>query len=194
MAIENDVLGMMEEDVSTAASNSVESAGLGKVGELARKIREKEHALANLEEMAAKAKQELLKLTDEDLPAVMQEIGLRSFKLDDGSTVEIKPLYGGHIKADNKPAAFDWLRDHGYGDIIKNTVTVAFGAGDDEKANQFVLDVLHQGLQPEQKTDVNAQTLKAWVKERVEAGQEFPMNLFGAFVGQRATIKPAKGK
>jgi hypothetical protein len=32
-------------------------------------------------------------------------------------------------------------------------------------------------------------TLKAWVKERVEKGSEFPSDLFGAFIGQRAVIK-----
>jgi hypothetical protein len=30
------------------------------------------------------------------------------------------------------------------------------------------------------------------VKERVENGDEFPMELFGAYIGQRATIKKGK--
>jgi hypothetical protein len=32
-------------------------------------------------------------------------------------------------------------------------------------------------------------TLKAWVKEQVERGNEFPMELFGAYIGLRAIIK-----
>jgi len=32
-------------------------------------------------------------------------------------------------------------------------------------------------------------TLKAWVKEQVERGNAFPAELFGAFIGQKATIK-----
>jgi hypothetical protein len=44
----------------------------------------------------------------------------------------------------------------------------------------------------EQKTEVHPQTLRAFVKERVEAGEEFPMELFGAWVGQRAVIKRGK--
>jgi hypothetical protein len=32
-------------------------------------------------------------------------------------------------------------------------------------------------------------TLKAWVKEMVERGNEFPSELFGAYIGQKAVIK-----
>jgi hypothetical protein len=32
-------------------------------------------------------------------------------------------------------------------------------------------------------------TLKAWVKEQVERGNEFPSDLFGVYIGQKATIK-----
>jgi hypothetical protein len=46
-----------------------------------------------------------------------------------------------------------------------------------------------RGFTPQQKTDVHSQTLKAWVRERVENGESFPMQLFGAYIGQRATIK-----
>lgn len=189
----SDVLNMMEEDVSAADASSIEQRpGLGRVAELAKAIREKEQTVDNYEEAAKKAKAELLKLTDEDLPALMQEIGLKSFRLDDGATVEIKATYGGHIKAENKPAAFEWLRDHNHGDIIKNIVSVNFGAGEDNAALDFIADTTRRGFTPEHKTDVNPMTLKAWVKERVEKGEEFPMTLFGAFVGQRAVIKTAK--
>jgi hypothetical protein len=44
------------------------------------------------------------------------------------------------------------------------------------------------GYAAEQKTEVHPSTLKAWVKERVETGETFPMELFGAYVGQRANI------
>jgi len=39
---------------------------------------------------------------------------------------------------------------------------------------------------------VHPQTLRAFVKERCEAGEDFPMELFGAWVGQRAVIKRGK--
>jgi hypothetical protein len=36
--------------------------------------------------------------------------------------------------------------------------------------------------------------LKAFIKERVEQGDEFPMELFGAFIGQKATITKGGSK
>ena len=103
----SDVLNMMEEDVSAADASSIEQRpGLGRVAELAKAIREKEQTVDNYEEAAKKAKAELLKLTDEDLPALMQEIGLKSFRLDDGATVEIKATYGGHIKLSDTSQLF----------------------------------------------------------------------------------------
>ena len=49
-----------------------------------------------------------------------------------------------------------------------------------------------EGYVPQQNTSIHYQTLRAFVRERVEAGDEFPMDLFGAYVGQRAVIKGAK--
>ena len=49
-----------------------------------------------------------------------------------------------------------------------------------------------EGYFAEQKTDIHPQTLRAFVKERVENGDDFPMELFGAYVGQRAIIKRSK--
>ena len=49
-----------------------------------------------------------------------------------------------------------------------------------------------EGILAQQNTTIHSQTLRAFVRERVEAGDEFPMDLFGAYVGQRAVIKGAK--
>tara|TARA_R100000353_G_C6418207_1_gene172350 strand:- start:8 stop:586 length:579 start_codon:yes stop_codon:yes gene_type:complete len=191
----SDLLAEMEADFEEASATAVERVnqeGLGSVAEIARAIRAKEDQVAHLEDQLKESKKELLKLTDEDLPAMLQELGLSSFSLDDGSNVEVKPTYGASIKVDNRPAAFEWLREHGYDDIIKNTVACSFGRGEDDRASAFAAFAEKEGYFAEQKTEVHPQTLRAFVKERVEAGDEFPMELFGAYVGQRAVIKRSK--
>ena len=126
------------------------------------------------------------------MPAMLAEIGISSFSLDDGSTVEVKQTYGASILMDNRPAAYEWLRDNGYDDIIKNTVLCQFGRGEDDQASAFAAFAQQHGYVPEQKTEIHPQTLRAFVKERVEEGDAFPMELFGAWVGQRAVIKRGK--
>jgi len=36
---------------------------------------------------------------------------------------------------------------------------------------------------------IEPMTLKAWVKEQIERGSELPTELFGVYIGQKATIK-----
>ena len=111
---------------------------------------------------------------------------------NDGSTVEVKPTYGASILVDNRPQAYEWLRENGYDDIIKNNVICSFGRGEDDKASAFKAFAAKEGYVANQKTEIHSQTLRAFVKERVEAGDAFPMELFGAWVGQRAVIKRGK--
>ena len=190
----DDIVKQLEEDFEETLSsvNKVDQGGLKSLASLARQIQEEEGNIAKLEETLKEAKKKLLKLTDEDMPAVMQEVGMNKFELDDGSTVEVKPTYGASILVDNRPQAYEWLRENGYDDIIKNNVTCSFGRGEDDKASAFKAFAAKEGYVANQKTEIHSQTLRAFVKERVEAGDAFPMELFGAWVGQRAVIKRGK--
>jgi len=191
----NELARLMEADFEEKKANSVETIdqqGLTSVAGLARLIRDKAVEIESLEADLKDSKQTLQKLTDEEMPAMLAEMGISSFALDDGSTIEVKQTYGASILVKNRPTAFDWLRDHQYDDIIKNTVLCQFGRGEDDQANAFSTFAEEQGFIPQQKTEIHPQTLRAFVKERCEAGEEFPMELFGAWVGQRAVIKRGK--
>jgi len=191
----DDLAKLMEADFEEKQATSVEKIdqqGLTSVAGLARLIRDKELKLESLETSLKAVKKELQKLTDEEMPAMLAEIGISSFALDDGSTVEVKQTYGASILVQNRPTAYEWLRDHQYDDIIKNTVMCQFGRGEDDQASAFSQFAETQGFIPQQKTEIHPQTLRAFVKERCEAGEEFPMELFGAWIGQRAVIKRGK--
>lgn len=189
-----DLTKLMEQEFENLASSvdKVDQQGLKSVAALAREIQQEEEYIAALEDDLKKAKKKLLKLTDEEMPAILAEIGMMDFTLDDGSKVEVKPTYGASIRVDNREAAYEWLRENGYDDIIKNTVACQFGRGEDDLASSFTAFAQQQGYVPTQKTEIHSQTLRAFVKERCEAGDEFPMELFGAWVGQRAVIKRGK--
>jgi hypothetical protein len=191
----NDLTNLMEQDFEENLASSVEKidqSGLNTVAGLARQIRDQEKSIAELDRQLKEKKKSLLKLTDEDLPSVLAEMGISSFSLDDGSTVDVKNTYGASILVDNRPKAYDWLRENGYDDIIKNTVSSSFGRGEDDRANAFTAFAQKEGYFVNQKTEIHPQTLRAFVKERCEAGDEFPMDLFGAYIGQRAVIKGSK--
>lgn len=191
----SDIFDQMEADFEQNLASSVEKLNQGDlttVAGVARAIRDKEKEVAVLEQKLKDEKKALLKLTDEELPTMLAEIGLSSMKLDDGSEVTVKPTYGASILVDNRPAAYEWLREQGYDDIIKNTVACQFGRGEDDKASAFKAFAEKEGYLAEQKEEIHPQTLRAFVKERVENGDDFPMELFGAYVGQRAVVKRSK--
>ena len=193
--MDENILRMMENDFEEKEATSIEKMdqkSLKTVAELAREIVTQETRVDFLEQSLKDAKKGLLKLTDQELPNMLAEIGLTKMVLEDGSEVTVKQTYGASILVDNRPKAYDWLREHGYDDIIKNVVSCQFGRGEDEKALAFKAVAENEGYPADQKTDIHSGTLRAFVKELCEAGVDFPMELFGAYIGQRAIIKRSK--
>ena len=137
-------------------------------------------------------KKNLEHLSGEVIPTMMAEMGLSHLKLMDGSSVDVKPHYSATITVANKEAAFKWLRENGLGDIIKNEISVSFGRNEDNKAADYASLAQERGFQPTQKLKVEPMTLKALVRERIEAGKEMPTELFNIFVGNKTTIKRNK--
>ena len=135
------------------------------------------------------SKKEFDHLSGEIIPTMMSEMGLSHLKLMDGSSVDVKPNYSANITIANREAAFNWLRNNGLGDIIKNEILVSFGRNEDNKAADYAALAQERGFQPTQKLKVEPMTLKALVRERIEAGKELPTELFNVFVGNKTIIK-----
>ena len=128
-------------------------------------------------------------ISGEIIPTMMAEMGLSHLKLMDGSSVDVKPHYSANITVANKEAAFNWLRNNGLGDIIKNEISVSFGRNEDTRAADYADLAKSHGFQPTQKLKVEPMTLKALVRERIEAGKEMPTEIFNVFIGNKTTIK-----
>ena len=191
-----DIMKKLKEDAnqgSLVSQHTLDNEDLSTLTGFAEAIIKQDAFVKELEEKLKEEKKKLLKMTDEDLPALMTEANSMEFTLLDGSKVTIKPQYGASIKVDNRPAAYEWLREHGHDDIIKNTISCQFGRGEDDLASSFKAFAEKEGYVPTQTEKIEPMSLRGFVKERVENGDEFPMELFGAYVGQRAVITKAKG-
>ena len=137
-------------------------------------------------------KKEYLRISGEVIPTMMSEMGLAELKLQDGSHLKVSTSYRATITEANKEAAFNWLRNNGLGDIIKNEILVSFGRNEDNKAADYAALAEERGFQPTQKLKVEPMTLKALVRERLEAGKTMPTEIFNVFVGNKTTIKRNK--
>jgi len=190
----SDLLSEMASDSGEGLDklDTLDSRKLDGVSRLATEAANLEREISDAEQLLKGKKQALREITDEQLPEALEEMGLQKFTLTDGAEISVKPIYGASIPVGRKEEAFKWLRDHEFGDLVKNNVTVTFGRGEDETAKLFAGLCDSQGFIPLQSEKVEPMVLKAWLRERVEAGDPIPLDLFGAFISQRATIKRSK--
>lgn len=125
----------------------------------------------------AKAKEAFKKTSEVLIPSLMQEIGMKSFTLNSGDVLEVEEAVQASISAANQAEAFKWLRGSGYGGIIKNTMSLSFGSGEDDNAAAVIALLQGAGFAPEQKEAVHPATLKSFVREQLAAlGDEEPDN------------------
>ena len=147
-----------------------------------------EDDIAAKEEELKKQKEQADKIASEIIPTMLAEQGLSSLKLADGSAVEVGKSYSCTVKKDNIESAYKWLRENGLGDLIKNEISVQFGKGEDNKAEQLLDLAVSNGYEPQQKSKVEPMTLKALYRERIEAGLDMPSDSFNLFVKDQTKI------
>ena len=152
------------------------------------RLRDLEAEVKAQEEKIKQTQKEIARISEDVIPTMLSEMGLSQLKLADGSSVDVKPFYSASISVANREKAYKWLRDNGLGDIIKNDVVVSFGRHEDNKAVDYANLAKSQGVEPTQKLKVEPMTLKALVRERIEAGKEMPMDIFNVYVGNRTKL------
>ena len=167
----------------------------GNIQSLADQVERLEGVSSEIEDAESRIK--LLKkkrdhISGDIIPTMMSEMGLAELKLHDGSHLKVSTSYRATITEANKESAFNWLRNNGLGDIIKNEISVSFGRNEDNKAADYADLAKGQGFQPTQKMKVEPMTLKALVRERIEAGKEMPTEIFGVYSENKTTIKRSK--
>ena len=166
--------------------------GAENLSDLVLQLQKLEDEVKEDEERLKTKKQRIDKLSGIAIPEIMESMKLKTMKLSDGSGIEIREMYSATIPVANKEGAFNWLRNNGLGDLIKNEITVSFGRNEDNKASEYADLARGRGYQPSQKLKVEPMTLKALFRERSENNQELPAEHFNLFKGNRTKITRSK--
>lgn len=157
-----------------------------------------EKEIADKEEAVATLKARLKHISEGEIPSLMMEIGMSSFKLTNGSTVTTKQFYDAKLDDSNMEEGAKWLRENGHGALIKKTLTIDFDKAEGPDWDALVTEVAlaiqskaGDGLDftAKLKQAVHHATLKAFVKEQVESGVAFPRELFKTYIGTKTIIK-----
>lgn len=171
-----------------AALSDIDTGTTRTLSDLVRALRNVEQEIDTTEDYLKSLKQQKHKLSVENIPALMDEMGVDRIDVD-GVTVTRKMMVHASIPVERKEEAFSWLRENGLDDIIKNDVSVSFGKGEDNMAGDVVGLLQERGFDPQTKTHIHPSTLKAFVKERLENGKPIDLDMFGAFVANAAEIR-----
>lgn len=156
------------------------SISLDQMATLVRALVDADEEVNQAENNLKAAKEKARILREETIPSAMQELGLESLKLDTGQTVKVQQDVYASIPKAGKQAAFMWLEEHGFGGLIKLTVDVNYGKGEQEAAQALYAQLAGAGLDASLTQDVHAQTLKAFLREQIATGSDIPLDLFGA--------------
>ena len=146
------------------------------------KIKKTEESLKDLKEQERK-------LSEEVIPNLLHESGVTEIKTTDGTTVQVKPFIKASITKANQERAFEWLRDNGFEDIIKNQLAINFKKSEDNMASDIYEDLKSKGLNVNREEKVNTNTLTATFKELIlEKGEAVPNDVFSIFQSNKTKI------
>lgn len=163
-----------------------------KLGERMRDAGAEVDRIAVLLDTATKAYN---KIAMDELPTLLRELKLKEITLADGSKIAVKKEYNAAITDERRDEALKWLTENKFGGMIKAAVTIEFPSGKEKAAGVFARKMQKEFDEVTLKAGVHAATLKAFVKEQLEAGaKKFPLKLFGVHEYFVAKLTQPKGK
>lgn len=166
---------------------------LVKLAELADRQAVAEAHVADLEAQLETARADVRELAEKLIPDLMDQIGMSDFTTLTGLRIEVGETIRASIPKAHAAKAFAWLKANGHAAMIKRVVSVSFGKGEDEQAEE-----LHQklagelSLEVEDNASVHASTLAAFVREKLAKGEDVPLELFGVHRQRVAKLGTAK--
>lgn len=188
----------------------------------ARKMMKLQLEIEQLEsELAAKKAEHFLMATDA-MPKIMNNEGVDDLGLANGYRLLLDSVFRANLPAEGtiekaegeeqealqlrRDEGLEWLNDNGGGDIIKTQVKIDLGKGQEEFKAALLKEVKRlqasrafaktaKGIIIKEKEEVHPATLAKYLREKVEAGADVPLETFAIFNGQVAQIKaPTQGK
>ena len=193
------------------------------IGALCQRQWDQSLVVANLELSLKTAKEELKLLADNLVPDAMQSANMKKLQLMNGAEISVNPYVECNIPTETAIAktldedeklalitrrknCFKFIRDQGADGIIKNLMTLDLGKVEAEEmalihecldsSLEVINSTINKTYTLDQTESVHSQTLKSWIKEIMQIGeQKVPETDFAVFSGNRAKITlPKKAK
>ena len=112
-----------------------------------------------------------------------------------GKKVELELLVAGSLPKEDlakRKAAIDYVKELGGADLVKTKIIVEFGKGQEARAEALQTALLKKGYNVTAMSDIHAQTLAAFARERIRNGQPMDCEKAGLYSAQIAVPKEVK--
>lgn len=163
---------------------------LAVLSKLAVELSEADAEVARIEEELRKAKEKQKDISEYRIPQLMDEIGIEEYKTTSGLKLQVKETIHASVTKAKMTAASRWLDEHGHSALVKRKVLVEFDKDEEEEAQALYDELLNKDtrLRVGQDLTIHPSTLRAWVKEQLESGEDIDLDLFGVYRSRTAKI------
>lgn len=168
---------MTTENDYTSFVTPTDGGDLAQLQTLAEQLVEAQADVAAAEKALEAANDRVKDLAEKQIPETMERNGLKDFTTATGLKITVAEKTHASINKERAGEAYAWLTEHGHSGLIDRIMSVKLGRGEDERAKE--IHALLDGKFPlEDKLNVHAQTLSAFVREQLRQGNEVPDDLF----------------
>lgn len=165
---------MSDELLDMSDMEAANDSGLRRLTDLAVRLAAAEAEVNIFERQLKEAQRRVQDLAEGQIPELMDDLGLKDFTTTDGFHLVVKEHVHASITEENKARAFKWFDEHGCGGMVKRSVEVAFNRDQEAEAERLREELEGRFPGTRQNMNVHPSTLRAWVKSRLEEGEEVP--------------------
>jgi len=162
---------------------------------LGLQLRELDRQKAEAQAKVKKIEAEMRQISWQQIPELMEKLGMKSFELNDGSTIKVREEMRASFPKDpeKREAALIWLEEHGAEHLVKRAFEITFDKGDEKWADKFERDCKQRKkpLNIDRTKTIATASLKKFITDKLAAGEDVPLDKLGA---HRQTIAEFKEK
>lgn len=182
-------------DYSGYGKTEATGTDLGLLSGLGMRLRDLEKQIEDTETLLKNLQAQAREISWKQLPELMDSLNMSKFMLKDGGEITVKEDLRVSLPSapERRQEVIDWLNKNGAEALIKRAFEIQFDKGDEAWAAKFERDCKQRKkpLNIERLETIHTGTLKKFLTDKLEAGDEVPLDRLGAF---RQTIAKFKEK
>lgn len=142
--------------------------------------------------LIAELNKEVIKIEEQIVPQIMDQLNMEDFKLKDGTKIKIDLKFQGSVVKEDpqqRKKQLEFLVNNGAGDLIKRTFTLDFKKGKEKEAEAFRKLLKELEFDYTEDESVHASSLGSTIKAMVVKAKKVPFEELKWRVFKRATFK-----